>query len=200
MDHDQRIEQFTKMAEADPDNELGHFSLGKVLLEVGRNDEAVKSLQKVLEINAGYSKAYQMLASAQLASDQRAAAVETLNLGITTADGRGDLMPRDGMVRMLTELDEPIPELKSKAADAASAPEGTDFNCSRCGKPSERMEKIPFRGKLGEKIWDCVCAACWREWVGVGTKVINEMGLPLASPQGQDTYDEHMVEFLQCDR
>ncbi|MCP4249524.1 MAG: hypothetical protein GY778_20980 [bacterium] len=200
MNHDQRIEQFAKMAEADPENELGHFSLGKVLLEADRAGEAVKPLQRVLEINGEYSKAYHLLASAQLASDQRAAAVETLNRGITTADGRGDLMPRDAMVKMLSDLGEPVPELKTKEAGVAVAADGADFNCSRCGRPSERMEKIPFRGELGQKIWDSVCAACWREWVGVGTKVINEMGLPLASPQAQQIYDEHMVEFLQCDR
>ena len=31
-----RIEQFRKMAEADPDNELGHFSLGRALVRCRR--------------------------------------------------------------------------------------------------------------------------------------------------------------------
>ena len=30
-----RIEQFRKMADADPENELGHFSLGRALFDAG---------------------------------------------------------------------------------------------------------------------------------------------------------------------
>ena len=41
-----RIEQFRKMAEADPDNELGHFSLGKAYLEADRPAEASQSFAR----------------------------------------------------------------------------------------------------------------------------------------------------------
>jgi Fe-S cluster biosynthesis and repair protein YggX len=30
----------------------------------------------------------------------------------------------------------------------------------------------------------------------MGTKVINELRLPLADPQAQKMYDQHMLEFL----
>ena len=36
-----RIAQFRKMANDDPDNELGHFRLGQLLLEAGQYDEAL---------------------------------------------------------------------------------------------------------------------------------------------------------------
>ncbi len=62
------------------------------------------------------------------------------------------------------------------------------------------MEKRPFKGELGDRVWGKVCQGCWREWVSAGTMVINEMGLPLADPSAQKIYDEHMVEFLQIDR
>ncbi|CAA9413769.1 MAG: hypothetical protein AVDCRST_MAG64-2478, partial [uncultured Phycisphaerae bacterium] len=38
-DLDTRIEQFRKMASDDPGNELGHFSLGRALLDAGRDAE-----------------------------------------------------------------------------------------------------------------------------------------------------------------
>ena len=47
MDTSTRIEQFTRMTQADPDNELGHFSLGKALLEAHRYAEAVAALSRV---------------------------------------------------------------------------------------------------------------------------------------------------------
>jgi Fe-S cluster biosynthesis and repair protein YggX len=59
------------------------------------------------------------------------------------------------------------------------------------------MAERPFKGPLGEAVWANVCGECWREWIGMGTKVINELGLQLSSPRGQQVYDEHMREFLQ---
>jgi len=202
MDIEQRIQQFTRMVASDPDNELGQFSLGKALAEAGRFEEALAPLGRVLEINPGYSKAYQDLAAAQLGLDRRDAAIETLRQGFAVADGRGDLMPRDAMGQMLTELGEtpPATAAKAGAAPARQVAAGADFKCSRCGRPVSRMENAPFKGELGRRVRENVCEVCWREWIGVGTKVINEMGLALANPQAQQTYDEHMVEFLQLDR
>jgi predicted Zn-dependent protease len=39
---------FKKMAEADPGNELGHFSLGRALLDAGMPGEAVAPLRRTL--------------------------------------------------------------------------------------------------------------------------------------------------------
>lgn len=33
----------------------------------------------------------------------------------------------------------------------------------------------------------------------MGTKVINELGLQLATKAGQDAYDQYMLEFLQLE-
>jgi len=200
MDVEQRIEQFTKMTEADPENELGHFSLGKALCEAGRYAEAERPLQRVLQLNPEYSKGYQLLAEVQLRLDRRADGIGTLRRGIDVADRRGDRMPRDEMARMLTDLGETPPAPPRQVAVQKVDAAGADLVCSRCGRPSQKMERRPFRGPLGERVWDSVCQTCWREWVSVGTKVINEMGLPLANPQAQQIYDEHMIEFLQLER
>ena len=41
-DTDARIEQFRNMTEADPNNELGHFSLGRAMLDSGNPAEAAQ--------------------------------------------------------------------------------------------------------------------------------------------------------------
>ena len=46
-----RIDQFKKMATDDPNNELGHFSLGRAYLEAGIYDNAATSFERVIEIN-----------------------------------------------------------------------------------------------------------------------------------------------------
>jgi len=45
-------------------------------------------------------------------------------------------------------------------------------------------------------IYEKICNDCWREWIAMGTKVINEMRLPLSDPQAQKVFDQHMMEFL----
>ena len=52
----QRLEQFRKMAEADPNNEVGHFSLGRELLAAGQYDEAVASLRRVVQLNDNHCR------------------------------------------------------------------------------------------------------------------------------------------------
>src|SRR5260370_24546289 len=64
-DVNSRIEQFRKMAEADPDNELGHFSLGRAYLDAGYHADAIRAFQRVLELKPDFSKVFHLLATAQ---------------------------------------------------------------------------------------------------------------------------------------
>ncbi len=202
MDVETRIKQFKQMAEADPDNELGHFSLGKAYLEVQRFDEAAASIARTIEINPRMSKAYQLLGEAFQKAGKSDEAIEWLTRGVKMADEQGDRMPRDAMATMLGELGAEVPESAPRPADSgpttATATAG-GFACSRCGRPAGQLSEPPFRGALGEKIHANICENCWGEWISMGTKVINEMGLKLSDPQCQDAYDQHMTEFLQLD-
>ncbi len=70
-----RIEQFKKMAHDDPDNELGHFSLGRAYLDAGNADGAIASFQRVLHINPKMSRAYHLLGQALLKTGHREQAI-----------------------------------------------------------------------------------------------------------------------------
>jgi len=191
-----RIEQFRKMADADPTNEVGHFSLGKALLDTGRNDEAVASFRRVVELNPNLSKAYQLLAMALIKLNQPKEAIQELTRGVKIADERGEFMPRNEMAAMLKELGGPVPELKTQPAGAAPAVGEGQVLCSRCGRIGRKLPSQPFSSAQGKLIFERVCADCWREWIGMGTKVINELRLPLHDPQAQKIFDQHMMEFL----
>jgi len=193
---DDRLEQLRRMAEADPNDELAHFSLGSALLDAAQPAEAAKSLQRVLAINSQNSKAYQLLAQAQQQAGHTNYAIETLRTGYRVAHKRGDLMPKNAMAQMLTELGEPVPEIAEKKAVAEGGPMEAGFACSRCGAPGPKLKERPFKGPLGEKVLASVCQRCWQEWIAMGTKVINELRLPLYDPQAQEMYDRHMKEFL----
>jgi len=189
-----RIEQFKKMASDDPNNELGHFSLGRAYLEAGIYDSAAASFQRVIEINPNMSRAYQLLATALLRQNEKDKAIHYLTEGVKIAHERGDMMARNDIVKMLQDNGAAVPELKKTEADR---PVGQgEILCNRCGRIGPRLPEPPFSNALGKEIQEKTCAACWREWIGMGTKVINEMRLPLADPQAQKIFDQHMIEFL----
>ncbi len=189
-----RIEQFKKMADADPDNELGHFSLGRAYLDAGRDADAIASFTRALEINKNLSKVYQLLAQTELKLGNREQAVDALTRGVIIADERGDLMVKNAMIDMLREAGAPIPELKS---DQKQTEVGVgEILCSRCGRVNPKLPRPPFSHPMGKFIIDRICQPCWQEWIGMGTKVINELRLPLSDPQAQKLFDQHMIEFL----
>ena len=200
MSSDSRIDQFRKMVESNPNDELAHLSLGNALLDAGQFKDAAQSFQRVLALNGQLSKAYQLLGAAQKGCGDTELAIQTLRNGFIVAHRKGDLMPRNAMEAMLKELGAEVPAVGQKPAATGDA--GTDasgFTCRRCGAAGPKLGERPFKGALGEQVLASVCANCWREWVGMGTKVINELRLPMFDPQAQEMYDKHMREFLSLD-
>lgn len=193
-----RIEQFRKMALDDPNNELGHFSLARALMDAGDLPEASKSLQRVIALNPNISKAHQLLGECQLKLNMRELAIETLKTGIRVAMKRGDLMPKNEMLKTLSSLGIDTAEFSSASASTVAVGEGQVL-CSRCGSAKPRMSHPPFSNAQGRMIQDKVCADCWKAWIGMGTKVINELRLPLSDPAAQKVFDQHMMEFLNLD-
>lgn len=190
-----RIEQFKFMAEANPKDELAFFSLGRAYLEAGDSANAIASFQKVIELSPRMSKAYQLLAQAQFAAAKQLDAIASLKAGVKVAHERGDLMPRNDMLKTLKEHGVMLPEFEG--AQKPTEPVGDDqVHCKRCGLVKPKMARQPFSHAQGKVIQDNVCADCWREWIGMGTKVINELRLPLSDPQAQKVFDQHMMEFL----
>ena len=105
---------------------------------------------------------------------------------------------------MLKELGAEVPAIGQRPAaaaggQAAAGAAESGFTCRRCGGAGPKMAERPFKGPLGEQVLASVCANCWREWVAMGTKVINELRLPMFDPQAQEMYDKHMKEFLSLE-
>src|SRR6516162_7800337 len=124
----ERIVQFRKMANDDPDNELGHYRLGQLLMEDKQYGEAIQSFRRTLQLSPHFSKVFQLLAMCLVHDKKRDEAVRVLREGFAVADERGDNMPRDEMARMLVELGEPAPTPARAAATGTAAGTG-GFRC-----------------------------------------------------------------------
>ena len=196
----ERIAQFRKMANDDPDNELGHYRLGQLLLEDKQYGEAIASFRRTLELSPQFSKVYHLLGLALAQSGKRDEAVTVLRQGFAVADERGDNMPRDEMARMLVELGEPAPASKRGARAAGPAGVG-GFRCQRmmciAGAHARQLPAPPMNDEVGRRIYEGICADCWQSWLrDYSIKVINELRLDLSTERGQEEYDRYMREFL----
>jgi len=200
----ERIAQFRKMANDDPENELGHYRLGQLLQEDKQFGEAIRSFRRTLELSPQFSKVYQLLAQCLLSDGQHEEAITTLKKGFEVADERGDNMPRDEMARMLVELGQPAPvSTRAKAPSGASGATGpgTGFRCQRpmcvAGSRARQLNAPPMNDEMGQRIFTSICADCWQDWMrNYSIKVINELRLDLSTERGQAEYDRYMKEFL----
>jgi Fe-S cluster biosynthesis and repair protein YggX len=194
----ERIAQFRKMASDDPENELGHFRLGQLLMEAGQLDDAVESFRRTLQLSPQFAKVYQLLGECLVRLNRREEAVKVLQEGHAIADEHGHNLPRDEMAKMLTGLGEKVPE--SKKATASSGP-GGGFQCKRpgcfAGSHARQLPRPPISDELGQRIYENVCADCWNDWLrNYSIKVINELRLDLSREDHQAAYDEYMRGFF----
>jgi Fe-S cluster biosynthesis and repair protein YggX len=196
-----RIAQYRKMATDDPDYELGHFRLGQLLMEDKQFAEAVKSLQRTIEISPQFSKAYQLLGNCLVQQGRKDEAVQTLTKGFHVADERGDNVPREEMEKMLRALGAPVPESKKAAAQVGGHGIGTGFHCQRpgcmVGSQAHQLPKPPMSDEMGQRIYQQICAECWNTWLrNISIKYINEGRLDLSRDDHQAYYDQLMKEYL----
>jgi Fe-S cluster biosynthesis and repair protein YggX len=195
-----RIAQFEKMASADPTNEMAHFSLGKAYLDAARHAEAARSFERCVELAPEMSKAFQLAGQAMIGAGWTDRAVDVLTRGYETAARKGDLMPRNAIAELLRSIGREPPKLAAEvAAEAELLRASGGFVCQRTGRPGSRMEHPPFKGPVGAWIQENISAETWKQWIGQGTKVINELRLDFSRDKDQETYDQHMREFLGID-
>lgn len=57
--------------------------------------------------------------------------------------------------------------------------------CVKLQREAEGLEKPPFKGVLGERLFEHVSALAWRMWLEHSKMLINEYRLDLTSEMGQ---------------
>lgn len=198
MDPSQRIAQFENMVQADPENDMGWFSLGNAYAQAGRPAEAAAAYLRCCALNKSMSKAYQLAGQQLVLAKDDAKAAEVLTEGYRVAAEKGDFMPRKAMGELLEKLGQPLPQVM-EAKPAGPAPDGS-FICWRTRKAGTKMPRPPFRGPLGIWIHANIARETFMEgWIPQGTKVINELRLDLSKEEDAATYDRHMRDYLGID-
>lgn len=195
-----RIAQFEKMASADPTNEMAHFSLGKAYLDGARHAEAARCFERCVELAPEMSKAFQLGGQAMIGAGWSDRAVDFLVRGYETAARKGDLIPKNAIGDLLRSIGREPPKLSPEVDAAAERLKSSGtFICQRTGRPGFKMDAPPFKGPIGQWIHENISAETWKAWIGQGTKVINELRLDFSRDKDQETYEQHMREYLGID-
>ncbi len=194
MDINARITQWEKMTQEVPDG-MAWFSLGNAYKDADRLDDACTAYREAIRLDPNLSRAYQVLAQLLIEQGKHDVAGDLLETGYPIAASRGDVMPQRAMGSLLEKVGRPVPHVESDAPSESDLGDDQLID-RRTGRAGTRMKSPPMRGPLGQFIIDHYGQETWREWIGQGTKVINELRLDFSKEEDQRTYDLHMMEWL----
>jgi len=68
--------------------------------------------------------------------------------------------------------------------------------CSVLGEDAEGLERPPYPGAMGQRIFEQVSKEGWQRWLKHQTMLINEHRLSLVDPKARKFLEGEMVKFL----
>jgi Fe-S cluster biosynthesis and repair protein YggX len=69
-------------------------------------------------------------------------------------------------------------------------------NCPIMGREAEGLDRPPYPGTLGRRIYEQISKEGWRKWLERLTMIMNENRLNTADPEAVRLIEEHMRGFL----
>lgn len=69
-------------------------------------------------------------------------------------------------------------------------------NCVKLGRELPGLDRPPYSGELGQRIYDNISRQAWEMWMQQSIILINHYGLSLADPQAQEFLKQQMQEFF----
>lgn len=68
--------------------------------------------------------------------------------------------------------------------------------CAKLGKEAEGLDRPPYPGEIGSRIYENVSKEAWGMWLTHQTMLINEYRLVLADAQSRKFLQEEMEKFF----
>ena len=69
-------------------------------------------------------------------------------------------------------------------------------HCVKLNKEAEGLERVPYPGDLGKRIYENVSKEAWQKWLGQQTMLINEYRLSPMDPKARTFLEEQMEKFF----
>lgn len=68
--------------------------------------------------------------------------------------------------------------------------------CTYLKREAEGLERVPYPGELGQRIYDNISKAAWQQWLAHQTMLMNEYRLSPIEPKARKFLAEEMEKFL----
>jgi Fe-S cluster biosynthesis and repair protein YggX len=68
--------------------------------------------------------------------------------------------------------------------------------CEHLQKELEGLERPPYPGEIGEKIYNSVSKQAWQMWLEHQTMLLNENRLSMVNPESRKYLQEEMIKFF----
>lgn len=86
---------------------------------------------------------------------------------------------------------------EEKDKSTAAAPAGARMvHCVKFGKEMEGLDRVPWKGELGKRIYENVSKEAWKMWIEYSKMLMNEYRLNPLDPQSQNIIAEQMEKFF----
>ena len=69
-------------------------------------------------------------------------------------------------------------------------------HCVYLKRESEGLDRVPYPGELGQRIYENISREAWRAWVAHQTMLLNEYRLSPIDPKARKFLVEEMEKFL----
>ena len=72
-------------------------------------------------------------------------------------------------------------------------------NCVRLKREAEGLDRMPYPGDLGQRVFDNVSKEAWQAWLKHQTMLLNEYRLSPIDPKARKFLEEQMEKFFFSD-
>ena len=69
-------------------------------------------------------------------------------------------------------------------------------DCVKLKREAEGLERSPYPGELGQRIFESVSKQAWQDWLRQQTMLINEYRLSPMDPKARKFLEEQMEKFF----
>ena len=69
-------------------------------------------------------------------------------------------------------------------------------NCVKLNKEAEGLDRPPYPGDLGQRIFESVSKEAWQQWLQQQTMLLNEYRLSPIDPKARKFLEEQMEKFF----
>jgi Fe-S cluster biosynthesis and repair protein YggX len=69
-------------------------------------------------------------------------------------------------------------------------------HCVKLGAEAEGLDRAPYPGPLGQRLFDSVSKAAWQQWLQHQTRLINEYRLQLSDAQARKFLAQEMEKYF----